>query len=522
MEQANKNFDVVIVGAGVSGLAAAIRLKQQALKNDESLSIAVIEKSAAIGAHIMGRGIIKEEVLSEIFPDWQARKAPLKDKVLKDKNIFIFNNIVVPFPKPKEFSHLGMYIVSSGELCEWLALEAEELGVEIFLKEAAIDFYCSQDGALSQIRTEKRVFEAKQFMLAEGALGYISEKIIDAFNLRIRNQSYSIAFKEIWQIDSQSFDKGLNIDFFAKTKDASHYAAGSITHIGKNQVALNFSLPLNYKNPYLDPFLEFQEFKNNAHIRSLLENGQRLTFGAKCFACGGYKSIPKTSFAGGVIIGDSAGFSDISQEDGVSNAMASAIAAADSVFSWFASKEPSILECDFDSNLGGYEFITKLYRFRNYYDGFKYGLLFGGIFALLDYHFIQGRYEFDCKKNKDCNTLRRAKKSPKVDYLQDDGIIMFDRNSSMFLTNVKYENQAESHLMGSEESFKENLGRYDAIETRYCPSLVYEKIEEDKNISLKIDFKKCINCKLCEIKDPKQIIKWSPPFEGNGTNYKKL
>ena len=523
MEQKKKQFDVVIIGAGIAGLSCAIKLKQKALEEKSPFTVAIVEKSGQIGSHILSGAIVESSALEELIPNWQDKKTPLENKVTQDKAILITEKTVIPFLKPKGFSNKNHYMISLGELCEWLAEEALTLGVNIFTKTAALELLYDDSGAVIGVATSKDILIGKQIVIAEGANGFLAKQIVKQHQLDkdVKPQRYSVGFKEIWQVEAHNFAKGLAVDFFTKTKDNQNYLRGFIHHVADNSVAIGATIALDYQNPYLDPFQEFQNLKEHSQVKELVAGGIRKSYGAKVIPIGGYDALPKLSFNGGVIIGDSAGLLNNFNFKAISNNIISGILAADVIFNHI--KENQTGETNFDQKIRQAPFMKDLYRYRNCGKGFKYGLIIGVIWFLIDCYMVKGKINSIAKTRYDYQKLKKAKKHLKINYTQDDGILTFDKLSSAYLTGIRYAKNALSHLEINDIAAWLKLdARYDSLAARYCPSSVYEIISENNEDSLKINFTNCINCQICELKDPAQLIKCYPQAEGDGTNYQKM
>ncbi len=526
--------DVLIVGAGPAGLSAAIRLKQ--LSPD--CNVMVIEKGSEVGAHILSGAVFDPKALNELLPDWKALGAPLDVEVKSDSFNLLTRAGKFTLPTPPQMKNHGNYIISLANICRWLATQAEGLGVQIFAGftggEAIIE-----DGAVKGIRTgafgiskhgeQKATYQppmelrAKLTLFAEGCRGSLSEKLVKAFNLRegVEPQTYGIGIKEIWQVAPEKHQLGRVEHSIGWPMDNSTYGGSFIYHLDNRQVAVGYVVGLDYTNPYLDPFKEFQRFKTHPKIRPLFEDGKRLVYGARAINEGGWQSIPKLTFAGGALIGCSAGFLNVPRIKGSHTAMKSGMLAA----------EAAVVALAGDGDMASYEPALKtswlgeeLYAVRNIRPSFHWGMWVGLALSAVDTYIFRGRAPWTLKHHADHSALKPASQCQKIDYPQPDGVVSFDRLSSVYLSNTNHEEDQPVHLTLKDASvpLTTNLRVYDGPEARFCPAGVYEFVEEAGAKRLQINAQNCVHCKTCDIKDPTQNIVWTTPEGGGGPNYPNM
>lgn len=530
-------YDVVIVGAGAAGLSAAIRLRQIS----QDISVCVLEKGSEVGAHILSGCVLEPRALNELFPDWKERGAPLNTSATDDKFVFLTKSRAIRLPTPPSMNNHGNYIISLSNFCRWLAVQAESMGVQIFsgfpaaellmenakegMRVAGVvtgEFGIGKDGQKKSSYQAGVTIKGKYTLFAEGCRGSLSQQLMTKFNLRaeVDPQTYGIGIKELWEIKPEKHKKGSVLHSVGWPMSADTYGGSFLYHLENNQVAVGFVVGLDYKNPYLDPFAEFQRFKTHPAIAPIFEGGRRISYGARALNEGGLQSIPKLTFAGGALVGCAAGFMNVPKVKGTHTAMKSAMLAAEAI--------SAALSGGGDAALDGYSQALKeswvyqeLYKVRNIRPAFHFGLLAGLLHAAFDTFILRGKAPWTFKNHADNTQLREGKYCRKIDYPKPDGKISFDRLSSVFLSSTNHEEDQPAHLTLKDNSVAVslNLPLYAAPEQRYCPAGVYEIIEEAGKAKLQINAQNCVHCKTCDIKDPTQNIVWKTPEGGGGPNY---
>jgi electron-transferring-flavoprotein dehydrogenase len=539
MEQDAMTYDVVIIGAGPAGLAAAIRLKQQAEKNQHDLSVCILEKGAQVGSHLLSGAVLNPESLKKLLPDtWQ--DAPLNTPVTHDRFYYLNDKRAYRMPTPPQMKNTGNFIISLGELGRFLATQAETLGVEIYAGFAATSLLFNKNGDVVGVSTGEVGIDksgkqtanyqpgmhlyAKQTLFAEGCRGELSQKLMDKFNLRkgIGPQTYGLGIKEIWRVTPEQHRLGEVVHTVGWPLDRKTYGGSFIYHFADNQVALGFVVGLDYENPWLSPFEEMQRFKTHPFVKPLLEGGERLSFGARALNEGGWQAIPKLTFPGGALIGDAAGFLNVPQIKGIHAAIESGMHAADACTELLQDTPENGLEAHaYPEAFKASPLATSLYNARNIRPGFRRGLFKGLLNAAFETYITRGQSPWTLKNHLDNTTLMLANKAPKIHYPKPDGKLTFDRLSSVHLSNVHHEENQPAHLKLEHpaDAIYINYKDFASPETRYCPAAVYEIIQHDDKPKLQINAANCLHCKTCDIKDPEQNIIWTAPEGSGGPNY---
>jgi electron-transferring-flavoprotein dehydrogenase len=529
-------FDVVVVGAGPSGLAAAIRLKQLA----PDASVCVVEKGSEVGAHILSGAVIEPRALDELLPDWRERGAPLTTRAGEDRFLWLTAKRAFRLPTPPSMHNQGNYIVSLGDVCRWLGKQAEEAGVEIYPGFAAAevliendrvvgvatgDVGITRDGAPGPNFQRGMELRAAYTIFAEGCHGSLTKRLSQRFDLRTGcdPQTYAIGVKELWEVPAEAHRPGLVVHTIGWPIDNATYGGSFIYHWGERRVSYGFVVGLDYRNPWLSPFEEMQRFKTHPEMRPHFEGGRRIAYGARALSEGGWQSLPKLTFPGGCLVGDTAGFLNVPKIKGTHTAMKSGMLAAEAVAeSLAAGRAPEPV--GYADKLKASWVNDELYRVRNIRPGFaKWGLWGGLINAAVDTYIFRSRAPWTLRQpHPDNETLMDADAAPRIEYPKPDGKLTFDRLSSVFISNTNHEeNQpAHLHLLDPARAIAVNWQRYRSPEARYCPAGVYEIVGADAGEPrLQINAQNCVHCKTCDIKDPMQNIDWVTPEGGGGPNY---
>jgi electron-transferring-flavoprotein dehydrogenase len=529
-------FDVVVVGAGPSGLAAAIRVKQL----NPELAVCVLEKGSEVGAHILSGAVFEPHALAELFPDWQDREAPLVTEANEDSFLFLTETKAIRLLTPPQMHNRGNYIISLGNLCRWLAERAEELGVEVYPGFAAAEILYRDDGSVKGVatgdmgvgkdgqptanHTPGMELHARQTIIAEGVRGSLAKMLFERFDLRrdCDPQTYGLGIKELWEVDPAKHKPGTIMHTVGWPLDAKTYGGSFLYHLEENQVVVGFVVGLGYGNPHLSPFDEFQRFKTHPAIRPLFEGGRRIAYGARAISAGGIQSIPKLTFPGGVIVGDSAGFLNVPKIKGSHTALKSGMVAAEAVVAALAEDKPEA--ADYPEKLRQSWLWDELYRVRNIKPSFKWGLYAAIAYSALDTYLLRGKAPWTFHHKPDHEQLKPAGDFAPIAYPKPDGVVSFDKLSSVFISNTNHEENQPIHLKLRDEQvpITVNLAFYGAPERLYCPAGVYEVVEENAGARLQINAQNCLHCKTCDIKDPTQNITWAVPEGGGGPNYPNM
>jgi electron-transferring-flavoprotein dehydrogenase len=547
-------YDVVIVGGGPAGLASAIRLKQLAAAQNREVSVCILEKGSEVGAHILSGAVIDPKALNELLPDWRENGAPLTTEVREDRFLVLTATKAYRIPGwtlPRLMSNHGNYIVSLGNVCRWLAQQAEALGVEIYPGFPAAEILLDEHGAVRGVATgdmgiakdgkHKPDYQpgmelhAKYTLFAEGCRGSLSQELMERFHLRdgIDPQKYGIGIKELWQVTPGQHQKGLVVHSQGWPLDPQTGGGSFMYHLDDNLVAVGFVLHLNYANPHLSPYDEFQRFKTHPAIRPTFECGKRLAYGARAINEGGLQSVPHLAFPGGALIGCAAGFLNVPRIKGSHNAMKTGMLAAESAFAALGAGRAHDTLADYPDAYRKSWVYKDLYKVRNVKPGLKWGMwlgtLHGGIHMWLNDLGLGALVPWTLRHTKaDHESLQPAATMPRIAYPKYDGVLTFDKLSSVFLSNTNHEEDQPVHLKlrNAEVPVNVNLALYDGPEQRYCPAGVYEFVADEAvggtAQRLQINAQNCVHCKTCDIKDPRQNIHWVTPEGGGGPNYTQM
>jgi electron-transferring-flavoprotein dehydrogenase len=549
MERESMEFDVVIVGAGPSGLSAACRIMQLAQESEQEITVCVVEKGSEVGAHILSGAVLEPRALDELFPDWQAMGAPVNSKVTQDTFYFYTSQqsaIKLPgFAIPKPTHNDGNYIVSMGNVCRWLAEQAEGLGVEIYPGFTAAEILYHEDGSVKGIATGEMgvsaegeqkdsyvpsmELHAKYTLFAEGCRGHLGKQLIEQFNLSEGKdpQHYGIGIKEIWEIPADQHEEGKVIHGIGWPLSESGSSGGAfLYHAENNQVYIGLITDLSYSNPHVSPYEEFQRWKHHPETAKYLQGGTRIAYGARAIAKGGLNSLPKMHFPGGLIIGCDAGTLNSVKIKGNHTAMKSGMIAAETIVAALQTESPARDLVDFNTAMKNSWLHEELYTTRNF-SGFmhKFGSLIGAAFVWIDQTIFGGKLPFTVHDTTpDHAALKPAAQCKKITYPKPDNTLSFDRLSSVFLSNTNHEEDQPCHLRLKDSTIPiaQNLPMYDEPAQRYCPAGVYEIIEEADGKRFQINSQNCVHCKTCDMKDAAPSITWLTPEGFGGPNYPNM
>jgi len=539
-------YDVVVVGAGPSGLATAIRLKQLCNEKGKDFSVCIVEKGSEVGAHILSGAVIDPRALAELFPDWREKGAPLNTAVTEDRFLFLSESGSRQVPNwmlPACFKNHGNYIASLGNLCRWMGQQAEALGVEIYPGFAAAEILFTEDGKVRGVATgdmgigrngEKTArfqpgieLHAKYTIFAEGCRGHLGKRLEERYQLRkgVEPQVYGIGLKELWEVRPEKHVPGLVVHTAGWPLPNDTYGGSFLYHLENNQVAVGYVVGLGYRNPYLYPFEEFQRYKTHPAIRGFFEGGRRISYGARAISAGGLQSLPKLTFPGGALVGDDAGFLNASRIKGTHAATKSGMLIAEAAFDALAAGRSHDELSSYPQAFRASWLHDELHRARNFKPAMAKGLYTGSLIVGIDQVLFGGRAPWTLSHPKaDHEALEPKDRFQPIAYPKPDGVLTFDRLSSVFVSNTNHEEDQPSHLTLMDPSIPTtvNLPVYDGPETRYCPAGVYEFVSEGGAARLQINAQNCVHCKTCDIKDPKQNIVWVVPEGGGGPNYPNM
>jgi len=545
-ERESMVYDVVVVGAGPSGLATAIRLKQLCAEKGKDFSVCVVEKGSEVGSHILSGAVIDPRAMDELFPDWKEKGAPLNQPVTEDRFLFLTKQRSLGVPGwmlPACFRNHGNYIASLGNVCRWLGTQAEAAGVEIYPGFAAAEVLFGEDGRVRGVATgdmgigkdgEKTSryqpgieLHAKYTIFAEGCRGHLAKRLEQRFKLREGRppQVFGIGLKELWEVKPEKHVPGLVVHTAGWPLEHDTYGGSFMYHLENNQVAVGFVVGLAYRNPYLHPFEEFQRYKTHPAIRGFFEGGRRISYGARAIAAGGLQSLPRLTFPGGALVGDDAGFLNASRIKGTHTAMKSGMLLAEAAFDALSAGREGDELAAYPQAFEKSWMHEELHRARNFKPWMAKGLYTGTLMVGIDQVLFGGKAPWTLTHgHADHAELEPKERFRPIEYPKPDGVLTFDRLSSVFVSNTNHEEDQPPHLKIKDPAIpvEVNLKVYAGPETRYCPAGVYEFVTEGAAPRLQINAQNCVHCKTCDIKDPRQNIEWVVPEGGGGPNYPNM